>query len=324
MEYSVVIPTYRGAKKLPTVLDSLNRQSIPKQFFEIIVVDDGSPFDEGAAIDRVCKEYSELHIKVFHLPFNLGPAVARNEGIKQASGKIIFFTDDDCEVPALWMQEHIDLYNKYPTVSAIGGWYRIPLRILSQSLFEIAVTFRYESSFDLYRSQMSKDILPFRYNFPAVNTANLSVKAYVLTTVLFDERFKAAGIEDSEFCLRIIRSGYETYYIPRFVQHYKYLKLRSFIRLAKSRGLGSYVQNNINLSWRHDFQSCAISNRYISEKTRLLFFSFLKRDLILGLNSLYCLVSSTWLYKPLYAYRYAKHRRKLQKWKMLADGRIKA
>lgn len=87
---SVVIPVYNVEKYLQTCLDSILRQSFRE--LEIILVDDGSPDD----CPQICDEYAihDERIQVIHQK-NQGISMARNAGIKAASGKYILFVDSD-------------------------------------------------------------------------------------------------------------------------------------------------------------------------------------------------------------------------------------
>lgn len=87
MKASVIIPVYNGSRYLATTLDSVLAQSHP--LHEIIVIDDGST-DGSPAILR---SYGD-RLRVTRQE-NQGVAVARNAGLRQASGDVITFIDQD-------------------------------------------------------------------------------------------------------------------------------------------------------------------------------------------------------------------------------------
>ena len=91
---SIVIPVYNDAKNLERLLSSLKKQT--SKDFEIIVIDDCST---DVAYD-IAKKYASKFIKN---KSNKGPAFSRNIGIKNSSGKIIAFTDSDCEAAIDWI-----------------------------------------------------------------------------------------------------------------------------------------------------------------------------------------------------------------------------
>jgi len=88
---SVVIPTYSRAKFLKISVDSVLAQELPKGWdMELIVVDDGST----DKTEDLIKGYGGK-VKYIKAPHTGLSAVARNIGIKAASGELIAFQDDD-------------------------------------------------------------------------------------------------------------------------------------------------------------------------------------------------------------------------------------
>lgn len=251
VEYSVIIPTYKGFKRLPLVLDSLCRQSVPKEKLEVIVVDDGSPRLSKNTVDSLCHFYAELNLRVLRMPENKGPAAARNFGVANSLGKVIFFTDDDCEVPALWMETHLNIYRDHPEVSAVGGWYVAPLALQRRNIYALFLELRaqviyspffYEIMDSNLLAQRRREMPVAATSFTAGNTANFSIKRLVTAKVKFDERFIAgAGLEDAFYSVSIQRAGFVVCAIPFFVYHHKAMTLKNFIKLVINRGLGMYV-----------------------------------------------------------------------------------
>lgn len=90
---SVVIPLYNSAKWLPKCLDSVLDQDIAEDDLEIICINDGSP-DES---ERIAKQYQKAHPNsiVVLSQENLGPSGARNNGMRNATGKYLCFVDPD-------------------------------------------------------------------------------------------------------------------------------------------------------------------------------------------------------------------------------------
>lgn len=84
---SVIIPFYKRADWLIEAIDSVYAGTYTN--FEIILVNDGSDED----IDRILERYDD-RLKYLKQQ-NSGPAIARNNGIKEADGKYIAFLDSD-------------------------------------------------------------------------------------------------------------------------------------------------------------------------------------------------------------------------------------
>ncbi|MFR9629249.1 MAG: glycosyltransferase [Rikenellaceae bacterium] len=87
---SIVVPIYNVEKYIDRCVLSLINQTLKD--IEIILIDDGSPDN----CPRICDDYADKdsRIKVLH-KVNAGQGLARNDGIKLATGKYIAFIDSD-------------------------------------------------------------------------------------------------------------------------------------------------------------------------------------------------------------------------------------
>lgn len=87
---SIVVPVYKVERYLDRCVNSIVSQSYER--LEIILVDDGSPDDCPALCDAWAKK--DARIRVIHKK-NQGLGEARNSGLREATGKYIFFFDSD-------------------------------------------------------------------------------------------------------------------------------------------------------------------------------------------------------------------------------------
>ena len=92
LKLSIVVPIYKVEPYLPKCVESLLAQDLPKEDYEIILVDDGSPDRCG----EICEEYATRfdNVKVVHRK-NGGLSAARNTGIEVAQGEYVQFVDSD-------------------------------------------------------------------------------------------------------------------------------------------------------------------------------------------------------------------------------------
>ena len=90
---SVIIATKNGGKFLSRSVSSIEKQS--EKSIEVVIVSDGST-DDTVSIAKKLAE-NRPFIKIIDLQNNIGPGLARNAGIKAASGKYIALLDDDDE-----------------------------------------------------------------------------------------------------------------------------------------------------------------------------------------------------------------------------------
>jgi glycosyltransferase involved in cell wall biosynthesis len=90
---SVIIPTHNRKNSLLRTLDSLARQTLQKDRFEIIVVDDGSTDDTQI----ITSLQSPLAIRYLYQK-KQGATAARNYGARISLAEILVFIDDDVTI----------------------------------------------------------------------------------------------------------------------------------------------------------------------------------------------------------------------------------
>jgi glycosyltransferase involved in cell wall biosynthesis len=106
---SVILCTYNRAGFLKQALESLDKQTLSKNDFEIILIDDGSSDNTREIVESF---RTVLPIKYFYQK-NAGLASARNHGIFAAQGHILLFLDDDDLATPTLLEEHIKTHKKY-------------------------------------------------------------------------------------------------------------------------------------------------------------------------------------------------------------------
>lgn len=105
IKISIIIPVYNVEKYIERCLQSCLEQDLEVSDYEIIVVNDGSPDNSLEIANNFAREHS--NIKILDQQ-NYGLSVARNEGLKIAQGKYIWFVDSDD-----WIKTNciLELYN---------------------------------------------------------------------------------------------------------------------------------------------------------------------------------------------------------------------
>ena len=109
---TVVIPTYNRKEILRKCLAALFDQTLPKDDYEIVIVDDGSTDGTGEMVKAVAED-APCGVRYFQQE-NRGPAAARNAGIRNAKGQIILFAGDDSIATPILLEEHADWHRRYP------------------------------------------------------------------------------------------------------------------------------------------------------------------------------------------------------------------
>ncbi len=114
---SIIIPAYNEEEFIESCLISLLNQDYPSEFYEIIVVDNGSR--DGTV--EISRSYG---VEVLILESGKVGAV-RNEGTRHSKGSIFAFIDSDCVAGRSWISTAVQ-FLKDPEVGAVGGFYRLP------------------------------------------------------------------------------------------------------------------------------------------------------------------------------------------------------
>ncbi len=93
---SVIVPAYNEEANIVACLESLSRQTVRREEYEIIVVDGGS---HDATRELATPFADEVFIQT-------SPRVggARNDGVLRAKGEIVATTDADCIIPPDWIE----------------------------------------------------------------------------------------------------------------------------------------------------------------------------------------------------------------------------
>ena len=110
---SIVVPTRGRAAYLEITLDSLRRQHTDTPY-ELLVVDDG-------ATDATPQVAERFGARVVGGGESRGLNASRNVGLREASGDLIAFVDDDVLVPPGWVAALVEGASRHPDAEAFGG-----------------------------------------------------------------------------------------------------------------------------------------------------------------------------------------------------------
>ena len=214
-KFSVIICTYNGAGRIASCLESL--QQLNYSNYEILVVDDGST---DQTIQEV-ENYPEVTlIKLRHL----GLSVARNEGARAATGEIIAYTDDDCQVDRDWLN-WLALAFEDDSITAAGGPNLPPAPEGRQEAIVAAA------------SGSPAHVLLTDTTAEHVPGCNLAIrKSQLLKLGCFNPVFETAG-DDVDLCWRLIDAGQVIRFIPQaFVWHRRRVSIWRYIQQQRAYG----------------------------------------------------------------------------------------
>ena len=117
LRLSIIVPVHQGASVLPKSLGALTESDLPRDFWELIVVDDAST--DGTA--QVASRYADAVVTLGRKP--QGPSYARNRGVEAATGDVIVFIDADVCVHRETLGRFAKIFAENPGFSAVFGSY---------------------------------------------------------------------------------------------------------------------------------------------------------------------------------------------------------
>ena len=186
----MVIPVRDGAGSLPALLQSLDRQTMPGERFEVIVADNGSTDGTASLAD-------EWGARVVQLP-EPSRARARNAGVAVARGRLLAFTDADCVVAPGWLEAFGDCAGSAPL---LAGRVTVTTGRPPNSVERFERLWRFEQE-------------AWAKHLGWAATANLMVERSAFEAVGgFDPAYRHTA-EDVDFCLRARRSGRRVGFCP--------------------------------------------------------------------------------------------------------------
>lgn len=105
IKFSVIIPVYEQWDLVGRLLDCLERQTFPKQDFEVVLVDNGSK--------EIIPPCGADLISRFYICSEPGSYSARSLGVMHSQGQWLVFTDADCLPESDWLEKINDFICRY-------------------------------------------------------------------------------------------------------------------------------------------------------------------------------------------------------------------
>ncbi len=226
MKLSVICPTYNAEKLIGRSLQSWLGQDIPKDEYEIIVVDRNS----GDKTQEIVTGFSEKDNNVKLVISPPRTSTQRNNGIKASTGKVILFLDDD-SIPEL--QNHfkagLKFIGDHSEIDIVGGpqvdspndrfFARAAGAAMSSLFGSFVIASRYR------RMKQTFDADEF-----CLTSANVFVRKEVFGSIGgFNETLYPG--EDPEFFARAKKNGIRMAFAPELaVQHSRRPTLKAFCK----------------------------------------------------------------------------------------------
>jgi glycosyltransferase involved in cell wall biosynthesis len=201
---------------MPNLLDSIFKTGV--EDMEVIIVDDCSS-------DNTVKIVKEYPVRVVQLETNSGPAKARNRGVKEAKGDIIFFLDADVIVMDGTIKEVKDYFDNNPLSNCAIG-------ICAKEPLNNGFVPRYMALFEYVHLKGTKadKVSVFSPRCGAVR------KDFFKKIGGYNETYKGADIEDFELARRI-NKGDDIILNRRMIVKHQFANFKQAIRIYFRRAV---------------------------------------------------------------------------------------
>lgn len=221
MKVSIIIPTFNNLTRLKMVIHSLLNQTINKNEYEIIVVDNNS--NDGTF--EWIKSQTEI-ISLRENQFLYSPYSCRNRGIENSSYEIIALLDSTCIPAPDWLETGINFFLENDA-EIVGGNVIFTFNHSKKTISEI-----YDS---IVNVQMEKSILKRNQ----AKGGNLWFKKKVIEVCgLFEEGVRSG--EDVRWTKQCHSSGVRLDYNASNIVYYPARKFKPLLvkqlRVAKGKG----------------------------------------------------------------------------------------
>jgi glycosyltransferase involved in cell wall biosynthesis len=254
---TVVIPTYRGAGRIGACLRSLAAQSLARDAFEVVVVQNGPADHTPAVIAEVRAIHTDLNVRTIRVS-EPGAGRARNVGLRAARGEYVTFVDDDDAVS----REYLEALLAQSAAGVVGLGYLTSIGAPGQ-----APDFNTGASLAQLRT---KGVVPARRLTSALGyTAAKMVSTELARSVLFDPDLRSG--EDVVFWAQVLaKSGFKFGVSPvqSHAVYYRAVRANSVSRQALTYDFN--VTQRLDVLERLNQISAATTSLDVAEAVRRL------------------------------------------------------
>lgn len=244
-QISIIICTYNREIYIINVLESLYHQTLDKDKFEVIIVNNNSTDNTEKIFQEYINNHKDAHFYYYN-EINQGSSFARNLGANKAISSLLCFMDDDAIADNHYLEYIIGFFNQHTEASGLGGRI-IPKYIpsepkwMSYYVSSLVGNFDYSNQIEIFRSNkypLESNMIVRKLDFEAVGGFNTALPGVVGNLRI--------GGEGKEFFLKLKALNKKIYYHPKIcVQHIvevKKLTREYMYRVASGIGRGERVR----------------------------------------------------------------------------------
>jgi glycosyltransferase involved in cell wall biosynthesis len=185
---SIIIPHLNQPDALDTCLCSLDAQSLSRNLFEVVVVDNASATPPAEVVAR------HPGVRLLH-EVRPGPGPARNTGVAATTGEILAFIDADCRAHPDWLRSLLQTLRTSPPNTVLGGdvriWQSEGTRLDAIAAYESVFAYRFKLYIERHGYSGTGNLAMFRRDFDATGPfAGIDVAE----DMEWGQRARAAGL----------------------------------------------------------------------------------------------------------------------------------
>ncbi|MEJ1937502.1 hormogonium polysaccharide biosynthesis glycosyltransferase HpsE, partial [Nostoc sp. NIES-2111] len=255
IDFTVAIPTWNGAERLPQVLDRLLAQTgIEHLRWEVIVIDNNSSDRTPEIVKDYQAKFTQCELKYF-LEKRQGLAFGRLKAVNEAKGKYIAFLDDDNLPAPDWILQSYNFGEEHSQAGAWSGQIHGDFEVEPPEKFSQIQAFLAIREYGQKTYKFDADNLRLPPGAALVIRKQAwleSLPKYLFFTGRIGKSLVAA--EDTEALLYLHKSGWEIWYNPKMEIYHKipYWRLeKSYLfKIARGCGLSIFQLRLINAKKR--------------------------------------------------------------------------
>ncbi len=225
MKVSVIVVTLNEEKNIAQCIDSLLKQNISKEEYEILIIDGNSKDKTQDIVKEFAKKHKNVHL---HVKEKGTITQCRNVGIKNAKHEYIAFTDADCVVPEDWLLRLQHAFSRQAVGHNLAGVGGANIPPVSGNKFQKAIGIVFNSWLGSLGSIQAQPMKENKVVFSISCSNSLYKKQALVDVNLFTEELGNQG-EDWDMGAKLQQKGYVVYGVhDSFVWHHLRPDAKSF------------------------------------------------------------------------------------------------
>jgi len=245
LKISVIICSYNRADYIIEAIESLYQQTLLKDQFEVLVVDNNSIDNTGELVMAYKREHHDFHL-TYLTEQRQGASFARNTGAAFAKAALLCFMDDDAVAEKDYLERIVAFFETHTDATGLGGRI-IPRYVpaepqwMSHFVSSMVGNFDYSKDareFEKGKYPLESNMIVVKEDFETIGGFNTALPGVKGTLRI--------GGEGKDFFFRLQALGKKIYYDPNVIVHHvvevKKLTPHYLYRVASGYGRGERVR----------------------------------------------------------------------------------